>query len=177
MKLLRKSLQARSVCWPCGLNILRWFISCVKCFPPSLTPGLKTTAIVTYLKALSIEKSVNSQQGLKTAIMLIKMLIGEAQQDRSIQTKNTYFLHCCSTIPMPLSLVASDRPTYTVQFLTYMFVRRCFLSITTVQFWICVMWTYSIKTMKCPWLFVLRLQKQCIVFKERSIQFGNKKIT
>jgi len=64
--------------------------------------------------------------------MLIKMVIGEAQQDRSIHTTNTYFLHCCSIIPVPLSLVASDRPTYTVQFLKYMFVRRCYLSITNV---------------------------------------------
>lgn len=46
--------------------------------------------------------------------MLIKMVIGEAQQFRSIETTNTYFLHRCSIILMPLSLVASDRPTYVV---------------------------------------------------------------
>ena len=67
------------------------------------------------------------------------MGIGEAQQFRSIQTTNTYFLHRYSIILMPLSLVASDRPTYTFQFLMYTFVRRCFLSTTNVQFWIRVM--------------------------------------
>jgi hypothetical protein len=138
-------------------------------------PGSETTAIATYLNSCQF-KNPSLPIRDKTAIILIKMVFGEAQHVRSIQTTNTYYVHRRGVILMPLSLVASDRPTYTVQFLMYTFVRRCFLSITNIQYWIRDMRLFSIKKTKCRWLLLQKLKKQCIVLKGRSIQFGNQKI-
>jgi hypothetical protein len=109
--------------------------------------------------------------------MLIKMVFGAAQGVRSNQTTNTYCVHRRGIILTSLSMAASDRPTYTVQFLMYTFVRRCFLSITNIQYWIrdIHVQLFSIKRTKCRWR-LQKLQKQCIVFEGRSIQFGNQKI-